>query len=543
MIYKIRDTEKFCVPYFIVILKNIFAYILTRIKKVGANMQINKGNINLKEQIAGAATSVLVEGDVILSDGNPDVAEILCADAKVKVTDTEYRNGRLIVSGYVDFTALYMPDGADCELKKMSRQLDFSTAVEMKGNENASFKTEATTEHIGFTLVNSRKLTAKVMVSVKAWATEERIYEPIVEINGDEAEFIEKKYSIYMPMSDALGYIEINDLLTVPEDMPDIAEILKVDGWVTSADVRVMTDKVMVQGDLHLNTIYTAATEKRNAVCVSHTIPFTEIVEAPGADEQSVVKADFDVCDILASIKGDLNGDTKIISVEATLRACVKVSKTAAQTIIDDCYFLSGKTELKEDKMRICEYVTSENTRLTERQTAEMPKNVQPKEIVSCVARPILKNAYWENGTAQVSGVLVSYLIYRDEQDNIRCAVVESELNWKKALSEECVIDACMSLESVDAVIEGKEAKILANIGLFVKALKCREVNILTDCEQKMEEINGTKPSMVVYFAKDGDTVWNVAKKYCTKAEKIRLANGLEKETIEKGRRLLIPMA
>ncbi len=505
-------------------------------------MQINKGNINLKEQISRGATSVLVEGDIVLPDASPDVAEILCADAKAKITDTEYRSGRLIVSGKVEFSALYMPDDENCELKPMSHTFDFSTAVDMKGSENAVFKADAITEHIGFTLVNSRKLSAKVMVSVKAWGTEEKNYEPITEMSGDDAEFIQKNYSLYMPVSENCCYIEVSDLLTVPEDMADIGEILKVDGWVTSSDIRVMNDKAMVQGDIHINTIYTAS-ENGKIACVEHTVPFTEIVEAVGADEQSVVKADFDVSEILASVKGDLNGDTKIISAECVVRACVKVSKTVPEAIIDDCYYLSGKTELKQEKMKICEYVTSENASITQRQTADIPKNIQVKEIVSCTAKPMLKNAYWENGTAKAGGILITYLIYRDEQENIRCAVTESEFGWEKAISEPCSLEATMNLENTSASIEGKDAKILVNIGLFMKALKCREVNILTDCEQKTDERCEAKPSMVVYFAKDGDTVWNVAKKYCTKAEKIKVANNLDAEKIEAGKRLLIPMA
>ena len=506
-------------------------------------MQINKGNINLKEQICRGTTGVLVEGDVILSDSSPDVAEILCADAKAKVTNSEYRNGKLDVSGCVEFTALYMPDDECAELKCMCRTFDFLTSVDIKGNNNTKFRAEANTEHIGFTLVNSRKLSAKVMVSVKAWGIEDKCYEPIVEMTGDDVEYIEKKYSLYMPISESCSHIQVNDLLTVPEEMADIGEILKVDAWVTQSDIRVMNDKAMVQGDIHLNTIYTADDEKGSTACVSHTVPFTEIVEAPGADEQSVVKVDFDVSEISASIKGDLNGNTKIISLESVICACVKVSKTVSQSLIDDCYLLTGKTELKQEKMMISEYITSENVKLTERQTAEIPANVQIKEIVSCSAKPILKNAYWENGAIQADGSLITYLIYRDEQGNLRCAVTESEIKWKKALSEQCNVEAHINLEHVSGAIEGNSANILVNMDFFVKALKCRDVNILTDCEQGIEEKNTTKPSMVVYFAKDGDTVWNVAKKYCTKAEIIKNANRLDTEKIEKGKRLLIPMA
>lgn len=528
--------------YFLVILKSLLAYILTRIKKVGANMQINKGNINLKEKLSHGATSALVEGDIILPDGSPDVVEILCADAKAKVTDAEYRSGRLLVSGCVEFSALYTPDDANCELKAMSHNFDFSVSVDIKGTENTVFKTDAITEHIGFTLVNSRKLSCKVMVSVKALGTEEKHYEPIIEMSGDDIEFIEKKYSIYMPLSETCSYIEVNDLLTVPEDMADIGEILKVDAYATLSDVRTMSDKVMVQGDIHINTIYTASGEKGKTVCVSHKVPFTEIVEATGADEESVVKVDLGVCKILASVKGDLNGDTKIISAECVLSACVKVSKTVATSLIDDCYYLSGKTETKQEKMKICEYVTSESVRLVEKQTAEIPKDVQVKEITACFSKVIFKNAYWENGYANVSGNIITYLIYRDQLGNIRCSVTESEVNWKKALAEPCSIEASMNLGTQTTAIEEKDVKITANVDLYIKALKEKEVNILTDCEQKEEEKNETKPSMVVYFVKDGDTVWSVAKKYCTRADKIKRANNLDSEKLEKGKRLLIPM-
>ena len=505
-------------------------------------MQINKGNINLKEQLACVSTSMLVEGDIVLSDGCPDVAEILCADAKAKFNDTEYKNGKVIVYGCVDFSALYTPDDNCAELKKLEKTFDFSVPLEMTATKNTEFKVDVDTEHIGFTLVNSRKLSAKIMVSVKVCTYQEKCYEPIVSMEGTEAEFIEKKYNIYVPVSETTTEIELNDLLTIPEEMADIGEILKVDAWATSGDIRVMSGKAMVQGELHLNTIYTAQDERGSVLSVSHNVPFTEIVEAPGADEYSVVNVTFDVGKIIATIKGDLNGDTKIISLESIICACVKVSKTVSENVIDDCYFLEGKTELKEEQMSICEYITSENARLTQRQEVSIPKNVKIDQIISCVAKPMIKNTGWEAGSAKISGVLVTYLIYRDDSDKVRCAVTESDFNWGKSVPEMCNIEASINLEDVSAAIQGNNCEILANIGLFVKALKSKQVNILTDCSAKEDDITTTQPTMVVYFTKNGDTVWDIAKKYRTRAEKIKTANNLESEKLETGRRLLIPM-
>lgn len=506
-------------------------------------MQINKGNINLKEHIACQNTSVLTEGDVILSDNCPDIAEILCADAKVKVRNTEFRNGKAIVTGVVEFCALYVPDTEGAELKSVLREFDFSTSADIKADENAEIFATATAEHIGFTLVNSRKLASKVMVGVKICAYQQKCYEPVTDICGDDVEKTEKKYNIYIPVSENCTDIDVNDLLQVPDEYPDIAEILKVDSRVTPGDIRVMNGKAMIQGELHLDTLYAAADEKGSVFCVHHSVPFTEIAEAPGADEQAVVNVSYDVTEIVSNIKGDLNGDTKIISMESVICACVKVSKTVTENFVDDCYFLNSDTETKRKSMKICEYVTSENTKITSRQSVDAPKNVHIKEVVSCSAKPILKDAKWENGLIKLSGVLVTYLIYRDDKDTIRCAVTESELNWEKAISEPCNVEAFLNIENVNATKDGNAAQILIDIGLSAKALKDRDLSILVDCSQKEDEIKKTSPTMVVYFAKDGDTLWDVAKKYRTKSQLIKEANGLETEKIEKGKRLLIPIA
>lgn len=505
-------------------------------------LEIKKGNINLKEQIAGSSSSLLVEGDIVVPDTKPDMTEILVADANAVIEGTEYKNDELIVSGTVFFKVLYKPD-EDAELKSLEHAFGFSQKIDIKANENAEFMTEVTTEHIGFTMINSRKLSAKVMLLIKALCYEEKMYKPIIEAQGDEIESREKKYSIYIPMSDTESEISLSDLLTVPDDMPDIDEILKIDTWVTASDHKVMNGKAMVHGDLHITTIYTAAGEDKNTVSVKHTVPFTEIVEAPGADEQSAVNVNFWIKNIFAASKGDINGDTKIISIEGIICSRVKVCKSVVERIVDDCYFLSGKTELLKDSMKIYEYVTSENVRISENQTANLPKNVTVDEIISVSAKPILREACWENGIIKIKGSLVTFLIYRDDQEGIRCAVTESDINWQKPLSDSTEIETRLYIEDIDARKTDDGVQIIANIGLFMKALRPRRIDILTDCNFKEENENKKYPSMVIYFAKDGDTVWSIAKKYRTKAEKIKSANKLETEKIASGRRILIPKA
>ena len=60
-------------------------------------------------------------------------------------------------------------------------------------------------------------------------------------------------------------------------------------------------------------------------------------------------------------------------------------------------------------------------------------------------------------------------------------------------------------------------------------AAKKHEINMITDCEMSEEEINSLeRPSIVIYFVEDGDSLWSVAKRYGTTVEKIKTANNME---------------
>ena len=504
-------------------------------------MEIKKGNINLREQIAKSLTNVLVEGDMVIPDTMPDMAEILTADAKVSLHADECAGGMLTVKGDVFFNVLYTAENTG-EIKGCEQTFPFIRTLELKCPDDSECMADAQVEHIGFTLVNSRKLSAKIMLALTAHASQNKEYQPITDICSENAEIRSKKYSIYIPISENCAEIEISDILTVPDDKPDIGEILRTDAYVVPCDVKVMTGKVMVHGELHINTLYTASSDgSLTGVC--HNVPFTDVIDAVSADDQSVVHVSYKLEQIHASGKGDLKGDTKIISIDALIRAVANVSKTVGEKIADDCYMLRSCEELTRANMKISEYITSENTRIPVRAKIEAPKNVKIKEVVHCCAKPVLKGCTWENGTAHINGILTGAVLYLDENDTIRSGMCEADITWQKQIQENCDIDTDMWTDSVSYEFDENGVMLLCNVGIFTKALKPHNVEIITDINIKDDEKAKNNPGMVVYFGKDGDTLWSVAKKYRTRSNLIKKANNMENDKIETGKRLLIPKA
>ncbi len=519
-------------------------------------MEINKESINLTERDVRQNSNVMVEGDIIVPDIKPDIREILLADASCVTQSAEYRGGKLYVSGSVLFQILYRPDteGEDCELKSLSASFPFSDSVDIPSGEDLKFFVSASTEHIGFTLVNSRKLSMKVIAALGISGSRDCSFAPVSTISGDDVQCRQKRYNIYVPVADEQADISVSDFLTVPADMPDIDEILKVDAWASSGDCKIMNGKVMVKGTLHVKTLYSAAQNGYSTELVSHEIPFTEIVEAAGVDESCAVCATFDVKDVLTNARGDMNGDTKIISAEILVSARVKASKSIQETICDDCYAIRGKLNTTKSKMHFSEYVTSENTEFTENQAVEMPKGVKLKDVINVTVKPILRETCFENGALCVRGTLVSFLLYREDKENgqIKSAVTESDFNWQKSVSGEGLTAEC-DLWVEDAAadkINADRAEVKATLGLNAKVLKNRDIDIIDGCEaEDSEEPEQERPSLVIYFTEDGDTLWDVAKKYGTTIEKIQSANSMEadgnaeSDMLSGGKKLLIPRA
>ena len=513
-------------------------------------MEIKKENINLTERIVKLNSNVMVEGDIIVPDIKPDIREILLADANVVTQSSEYRGGKLYVSGNVFFKILYRPDseGEGCELKSLDASFEFSDSVDIPSGEDLTFFVCASTEHIGFTLVNSRKLSMKVIAALGINGYRERSFAPVTSVTGDDVQCREKRFNIYMPVADEQSDITVSDFLTVPADMPDIDEILKVDAWASGGDCKIMNGKVMVKGTLHLKTLYTAAQDGYTTELVCHEIPFTEIVEAEGVDENCAAGVIFSVKDVLASAKGDINGDTKIISAEILVNARVKASKTVQETICDDCYAIHGAMETETEKMELLEYVASENTEFTETQSVEMPKNVKMKNVINVTAKPILRETCVEDGALHMRGTLVSFLLYREEKEDgqIKCAVTETDFDWQKNVPGQGLIADCdLWVEDIAATkLSADEAEVKATMGLNAKVLKKSEIDIITGCTAvETDEAEENRPSLVIYFTEDGDTLWDVAKKYGTTVEKIQSANGIETDRFSSGKKILIPRA
>jgi len=78
------------------------------------------------------------------------------------------------------------------------------------------------------------------------------------------------------------------------------------------------------------------------------------------------------------------------------------------------------------------------------------------------------------------------------------------------------------------------------NLGVLI--LREEQQECITDVQEqeldyrKLQEL----PGIVGYIVQPGDTLWEIARTYYTTPEKIRRMNGMEREEVQPGDRLLV---
>ena len=91
-------------------------------------------------------------------------------------------------------------------------------------------------------------------------------------------------------------------------------------------------------------------------------------------------------------------------------------------------------------------------------------------------------------------------------------------------------------------MIDSNEIEVKAVISLNVLVLQCEKRMIISKVEERpldMEKIQAM-PGITVYVVKNGDSMWDIAKRFYTTVEEICELNELEEDRVVPGMPLLL---
>jgi len=541
---------------------------------------LTKELVRVDQVVGEDKTQAIVEGTIMLPDGKPDIERVISVDATL---DTESlvtnildaKIGKVIVEGNIDVNAMYVanvPEGQPQQpVHFVEGQVDFSFFVKIPGvRKDMDVRVRAKIEHIqhSFDPNRPREIKVRIIVMFFVKVTRRVEIEIVIDATGPaDLQVLKKTLRIEDVIGEARAQNIVKSDVGVPEEKPDIEQIIKVEAEAREITTKIIKNKIIIEGVLEVGILYVAIAPEGQPRQPVHfmeaEIPFTQFVEIPGAEEGMAKFVRVEV----EHIKGRRK-DGRTVTVEAILKIKAKVFETKIMQIVIDVFSPSEELEVEKTRLKLDQVIGEDENEIVIKDTPTVPEEKPDIEQIyktNCKAR--VTEARIIDSKVIVEGVLTLETLYvadvPEGEPQQPLHFMEHEVDFTTFVEipgaeEDMMLDFDVLVEHCSSSTipnEPRRFEVRAVLGLFAKVTQMIEIDIVVNViepeeeekeekEEKKEEKKKEeeKPAMTIYIVQKGDTLWLIAKRYNVTVESIVSANNITNpDAIMPGQQLVIP--
>ncbi len=507
--------------------------------------ELIKEMITASEETASGATQLMVDGDIIVPDRNPDILKIVQVDAEAVITDKEVSENRIALSGRMELKIMYIPDKENERLKSIITSFGFEHRIDKQGIDLMSEAVlEAEAERVEYRLLNSRKLRVKSICRIDYTVTRASETE-VVTGAPEECEVKKRILSARNSMPAAEREFTLKESVELASGKPSAAEILKVDVNISDREYKPLTGKLVAKGTVCICVLYTSADGRVDFA--EARVPFTEVFELEGMSEDAVCDTDYYVTECYYDLRGDSDGDMRIVDIQLSVSARIRPQTITELEIIEDIYVPGKLSKTEFEKKRIEEVRLLPGRQSTVREIIPVPKNAPAiSAVYNVMTETYVKSADIQGGKLSVEGGIEAYVLYIcDSEEN---PIYSMKKNIPFSVSLDCPSEALNGNAAVKVRAEhtgfnltaSNEVELRCILGIDAEIVSVYDTMLLISCTE--EDIpQEDKKGIVVYFVQNSDTLWDISKRYRVSEKELAEFNGIEGGCVSAGERLIIP--
>ena len=510
-------------------------------------MEYQKKEIRIFQNGRTVNDQFYIDGDYNVPEAKRDVGKIILSNGMLRVEEMKQVESYLKVSGKLEFKVLYMADEMVPVPASLEGRIPFEEMIYLEQEPEGNLVLQTSDTEVTVTMIHSRKLNIKTLAEISI-GTEKCTGE---EITTD----VEEKVPVFKKMKEeeilkvfATGKdtYRIKEEVTLSGTKEHIGTLLWTDVTGGKADTQLGTDELLISGELNMFCLYETAEGKTD--WISRTVPYEGQIECMGVMPGMYHQSELHLTDINVEPRMDENGEMRILGIEATLQVRLIVYEEEKIQILEDLYMLDHICipEVKEKRFFRLKLQNHSKCRISEELTLpELKEDIL--QICHCKGKSQMETVKAETDGVHIDGVLHLQFLYVREDDQTPFGVWNGMVPFSYLLENG---GGEPDMEDMDCTVEQLSVNLMGSGEVEVKAV------LAFNCFQKepvqiqniesaefrpmdTEELE-SRPGIVGYFVQQGDTLWNLAKKYNTTVENIKEVNYMEKEGINKGDKILI---
>ena len=514
-------------------------------------------------------TRVYIEEDILVPDTKEDLASILAMTGKASLADSEIRVGQLSqdsvkVTGEIELHTLYIPESyaGEHHIINIQSRLPFKTEWNVSAEPLSRLVIKPSIESIDYTVINERKFRAKLTVklSMREYANVEmQVFQGI---KGEKLQLLKEKIQMTHVSERKNDVMDINEALAIKDTQPKPERILKYDVDIVENHKQITEDKAVINATIYCNVLYLGSSNDAEAMSLEENTgnklspqlfqgktEFTQFIPIVNAAEGS--KISFNYNNLTVHIKEpdpEAPGESAF-ALEGSVETTIEIYKNLEREIVTDIYHRTKDVVCDKVELEAMSLGGSGVTEAAVREIINVPEKYgEVKKVIYIYGNIKNSKSFLEQNKNIVEGTIDINLLCLPEDEKKTAFRLNKEVNFRgameipmgrgdtKANSEIAIKELWFDR------INTKQIEVNANLFISSSVYGQDKYEVIQNvCFVESKEERGTKPGMVVYITKNGDTLWNIAKKYRTTTEMITEINELsEGQPLPSGMKLLI---
>lgn len=494
------------------------------------------------------ADQFYVDDDINVPDVKNDVSRIILSEGHIKIEEIKMVENYARVTGKISYQILYVTEDDEQRLSSLQGKLPFEEMVYVEEEPKGPVFLKACNVELTAALIHSRKLNLKAMVELELGSEGEKEEELTLDVEDDSPLY--KKYEtrellkLHTVKKDTY---RIKEEMTIPGTKENIGTLLWTEVSSRKLDTRLETDELILRGELSVFCFYESQDGKID--WVEQMVPYEGKIECCGGDDTMFHHLYAELADENIDVRMDEDGEMRIFGIEATLEVRLAVYEEEKMELLKDVYSLGQvcHPELKELTMESLVMQNHSKCKVTEQ--LSLPE-LKDNMLQICHSSGYLQTEHTEivpEGVL-VEGVLNICFLYVKADDGVPFDIWQgmvpfSHIIESNEIEKDMKYDITSALEQLSVGLLGSdEVEVKAVLAFHIFLRKPVEISNITNIELEPIDLKQLEkaPGIVGYIVKDGDDLWDLAKRYSTTEEGIMEVNDMTTPELKPGDKILI---
>ncbi len=507
-------------------------------------LNLQRQPISVNDVIYDGYAEHPIECDVLLPDYCPDIVKVLKCTVTTAVGSAAANGERVSLEGMAMAHVYYASERG--QIRHTEYKIPFSKTVDLRGAASDPIVTVMpSVDYVNCRAVNQRRLDIRGAITFKIKVFDQKQEQVISDATGAGLQLRRDMLHVTELAGQHESVFAVAEELEIGYGKSPVGAVVRSDCRVNVQDYKIIAGKVVCKADLLLHVCYQPTDSEKPLEVMEYSLPLSQIIDADGTDENCVCDVDMLVIGCEVNPRQADDGEYRMLALDATVKALVGSHRHMEVPVASDCYSTQFDCQCKHKKLGFMRLTQLMRESVMHKATLDLPEGV--KSVLDSWCE--VDNLTWkcENKELKLS-MRLTVSMFASMEDGEALYFEQSEEVEKICAMQNPLddvhFDPSAEIMSCSYNLVGTEkidirCEVLIK-GCLYQPIGCNSIADIAIDETKAKTKEQNK--LYIYYADEGESIWNIAKRYNTSASAIWEENSATDDILPGKAMLLIPI-